>query len=617
MGCWNQAYGNQHPYSGSPTKSITILFYEDGNRPLRNGEWQFNMSNGSGRWDAYIPVQQSNPGPIVWHDGDWFNDRVITEPGNSSKIITVGSINSKNTWTPYQGWPPQGFPIPGYTPGQVSYFSSPGPTRDGRPKPDVFAPGAWIASAMSSLVNPAGWTKETDNKHYNSWGTSASAPHVTGAIALLLEYNDNYTFNQIKGFIDLLPQTGGYRYLDIDNLLTIAGIPPLPTFNQIFMDDWNMIGLPLDPPDHSVSTLYPNHIPGTLKTWDGTGYVFETSLDFGVGYWLRFQAAETVTIPGTPIYSKVYDLALDWNMISGVSGNVQLSDVIDPGGIIITGTLFEFDGSYVSSNVIEQGKGYWIRTNNAGQITITSSLESSKPPTGGFTKSNLDSSLNNCPVLTIQDASGANQRLYFNVELKNPQSKIRYGLPPLPPEGAFDVRFTDNYFINENGEGTISVQSSKYPLTICAANLSSGTIYTYAIEEILPQGKVKSHILKNGGIITIKNKKVKMLRLIRTNAIGNDLIPTEFAAGKNYPNPFNPVTEIKYALPVNVKVDIVIYDILGQKVKTLLSGNKSAGYHSIIWDSTNDYGNKVASGIYIYRLKAGAFQTTKKMMLLK
>jgi hypothetical protein len=94
-------------------------------------------------------------------------------------------------------------------------------------------------------------------------------------------------------------------------------------------------------------------------------------------------------------------------------------------------------------------------------------------------------------------------------------------------------------------------------------------------------------------------------------------LPTVFNLAQNYPNPFNPETTIKYALPKNVRVELTIYNILGQKVKTLVNDEQKAGFKTVKWDGTNDLGTKVASSIYIYRLKAGDFVAQHKMVLVK
>ena len=94
-------------------------------------------------------------------------------------------------------------------------------------------------------------------------------------------------------------------------------------------------------------------------------------------------------------------------------------------------------------------------------------------------------------------------------------------------------------------------------------------------------------------------------------------LPTVYALHQNYPNPFNPVTKLSYDLPEDSFVNIIIYDVMGRKVKLLINDKQSAGYRSTLWDATNDNGEPVSAGMYIYMIRAGEFNRTKKMVLLK
>jgi flagellar hook assembly protein FlgD len=94
-------------------------------------------------------------------------------------------------------------------------------------------------------------------------------------------------------------------------------------------------------------------------------------------------------------------------------------------------------------------------------------------------------------------------------------------------------------------------------------------------------------------------------------------IPVSYSLSQNYPNPFNPTTIIKYQLPKQEKVTLEIFNALGQKVKTLVNEFKNAGYYQETWNGTNDNNISVATGVYIYRLLAGNFVISKKMILLK
>ncbi len=97
----------------------------------------------------------------------------------------------------------------------------------------------------------------------------------------------------------------------------------------------------------------------------------------------------------------------------------------------------------------------------------------------------------------------------------------------------------------------------------------------------------------------------------------DDVRPNQFSLKGNYPNPFNPVTNIQYELHKNTHVKITIYDVLGREVKKLVSSELVSGYHKVIWDATNDQGKPVAAGIYLYQIRAGNFVQTRKMVLLK
>jgi hypothetical protein len=102
--------------------------------------------------------------------------------------------------------------------------------------------------------------------------------------------------------------------------------------------------------------------------------------------------------------------------------------------------------------------------------------------------------------------------------------------------------------------------------------------------------------------------------------LGNDnagLIPAEFALYQNYPNPFNPITTLSYDLPEDALVNITIYDMMGKQTRTLINNRQAAGYKSIQWNATNDAGQPVSAGLYLYTIQAGEFRQTRKMWLLK
>jgi hypothetical protein len=100
-------------------------------------------------------------------------------------------------------------------------------------------------------------------------------------------------------------------------------------------------------------------------------------------------------------------------------------------------------------------------------------------------------------------------------------------------------------------------------------------------------------------------------------AAGVETLPTDFTLQQNYPNPFNPETRIEFSLPNAGEISLVVYDVLGRSVRTLASGSYPAGNHAVRWDSRDNSGQTVASGVYFYRLESSGKATTRKMMLVK
>ena len=94
-------------------------------------------------------------------------------------------------------------------------------------------------------------------------------------------------------------------------------------------------------------------------------------------------------------------------------------------------------------------------------------------------------------------------------------------------------------------------------------------------------------------------------------------IPLQYQLLQNYPNPFNPVTTISFEIPHQEHVRLFIYNILGQRLKTLTDEDYQAGRYRLIWDGTGEAGEKLASGIYFIQLKAGEFIQNRRMVLLK
>ena len=148
-----------------------------------------------------------------------------------------------------------------------------------------------------------------------------------------------------------------------------AGNPDLVTIEIDFNEGWNLVGLPAYIDDAGYSSMFPEAITGTLFSF-GSGYISESELIPGMGYWLRFSTDGSVIITGIPIYDITLLMNEGWNLITGISTVTDVNNIQDPDGIIISGTFYDFDSGYGQVEELVPGHGYWVRTSSAGEIMI-------------------------------------------------------------------------------------------------------------------------------------------------------------------------------------------------------------------------------------------------------
>ncbi len=152
-------------------------------------------------------------------------------------------------------------------------------------------------------------------------------------------------------------------------------------------------------------------------------------------------------------------------------------------------------------------------------------------------------------------------------------------------------------------DSTTNITGYEYAILMTNLNLPLWTL-DYIVEASDEEYTIESEV----GEFVLDNTSL---------SLSDDLIPTSFVLHQNYPNPFNPVTTLRYDLPENSYVNVTVYDMLGREVKTLVNTTQEAGFKSVLWNATNDYGKPVSVGVYLYKIQAGEFVQTKKMVLLK
>ena len=236
------------------------------NKPPKEGVWKITISGTAGRFDLWLSGASMDVEITSCVD----NTMIVSTPGTAFKAITVGAYNTKKSWTDLDG---NKHSRAGIIIGDAATFSSPGPTRDFRIKPEITAPGQFIAASYSADASPSSSSSifysssllypnyyiVRDNKHGISQGTSFSAPHVTGTIALMLEQYPNKTPSEIReaiistarmdGFTGNIPNNKwGYgkidvlaalEHLEINNPIAETSVPRSIKLNQNYPNPFN------------------------------------------------------------------------------------------------------------------------------------------------------------------------------------------------------------------------------------------------------------------------------------------------------------------------------------------------------------------------------------------
>jgi hypothetical protein len=163
---------------------------------------------------------------------------------------------------------------------------------------------------------------------------------------------------------------------------------------------------------------------------------------------------------------------------------------------------------------------------------------------------------------------------------------------------------SDIKVIKADEAGIVSIASfygsEKFNGTITLGFKAKGQIAEMNVE------MVNAEVAINGEIGSVSNSTITL-----------KAIPTVYALSQNFPNPFNPTTTIEYSIPKAGNTTLAIYNIAGQKVRTLVNESQAASFYKVVWDGRNDNGESVATGMYFYKLVSGNYSKIVKMTLMK
>ena len=360
------------------------------------------------------------------------------------------------------------------------------------------------------------------------------------------------------------------------------------TIDQDYLLGWNLVGLPVVSESSFYIDLFPESIQNTLFSYmSGSGYQQVENLAMGTGYWLRMSQDNITSFSGTPVDELAVSLVEGWNLISGISYSTSVESILDPNGIVIPNTIYGYDLGYFLPENLVPGKAYWLRSSGEGEIIFSSSGQDRRAKSD-----HLPEHLNTLELNNIS--------LYFG-EGVSENYLLSYSLPPKPPSGGFDIRFSGDTKLCTTDECVIELMSDDDQLTL-DCDIKDADKW-----EIIDE---------NGNVFMCSDTQILELsggseRLILINKTSSQT-PTEFTLFPSFPNPFNPSTTIRFSLGSSATTTLKVYDITGKIVNTLIERELELGHHSVEWNASG-----FPSGIYFLQLSTDRFIETQKIVLMK
>ena len=368
--------------------------------------------------------------------------------------------------------------------------------------------------------------------------------------------------------------------------------PPVDNVEFMVNSDWNMVGLPLNVENSNYENLFLNSVTNTLFSFNGQ-YIQEENLAPGIGYWIRITDEGNVSISGQAINELSISLMEGWNLISGITTPVNVQNIIDLDGLIIPGTVYGFEDGYTETETMDPGYGYWLRSSGEGEITLSASATASRI--------RLLEPSEHLNALVFN-----NTTLYFGEGIPE-EDKLKYSLPPKPPTGARDIRFSGNAKLCTTDDCVIEVMNNGSPLTF-NCNIKDGKYWE--LVPVIANGTEWSAAIYLTGQNQITLSPEVEQWILRKSA---QTVPETFALHPVYPNPFNPTTTLRFTVGITHASSLLqVFDITGRLVETLIDEHLKPGTHSVQWNAS-----RFSSGVYFAHLESESFSQSQKIILLK
>lgn len=512
------------------------------------------------------------------------------------------------------------------------------------------------------FINPAGSTVWKENSieriEWQTMGVEEMRIDYStnnGATWIVIEESINTALDGFDWTVPATPSTQTLlRLTDLqdENLSTISPVlsiypevismeRSIPFDDPSLVSSYRMVGLPGNNNIPVAAIMNGKARSDWTAFWDDgsdENYLIEyTESDMftftpGRGFWVLSKnginidtTAHTVEL-GT---LHVYDIPIHngWNIISnpfGVSipwADVQTyNDIINP--------IWSYNGSFNQSTAFEPFAGYYYY--NEENHT---SLSIPYPNSGSITEpAKVTPEITRYLTFTIEKEGIPRSDIFIGITEMYDESLERYNIqaPPTDFEEA-SIRMQNDrvhtQLLSPYSEGyTIDIQiktPKNKQYTIHIEGTETFSDYHLVLVNTHTGKRIELNDINTFDISSSSGAEHFKLILGSeeyTREVQNNMLPSVLTLAQNYPNPFNPVTTIEYGIPIekdNVFVTLEIFNLLGQKVRTLVKDRQSAGFYSVEWDARNDGSTTVPSGLYIYRLNAGATMLSNTMILLK
>ncbi|MBI5021215.1 MAG: M6 family metalloprotease domain-containing protein [Ignavibacteriales bacterium] len=379
---------------------------------------------------------------------------------------------------------------------------------------------------------------------------------------------------------------------------------------------WNIVSTPVTVRNDSVKVIYPSAKSRAYAYSPGGGFIPSSTLQAGIGYWMKSASTEFVSITGIPIDTISVVVKEGWNLIGSATSPYQLINIGQYPAEIIDSKIYGFQNGYYPADTLMPGKGYWLKIKQDGLLKIYHNVSSALHKV----VSDSEESSDKIGKFTFTTKNQSRKELYL-IGVSNNHNVRSYELPPVPPEGIFDVRFSSSIpgsfgswateigsYSHDDNSVEILINSDDYPIEITYTGVK------VSLTEMVDGVPTLSHQLFVDGKVTINDSRVKSFTIYYDK---QEVAPQEFKLLQNYPNPFNPSTIINYQLPIDDYVTIKVYNILGEEVAILVDGFETSGYKAIRFDGSN-----LPSGVYYVRMRVdvstgSTFNDTKKIILTK